>query len=136
MDATIERKIEFITQSLIDLKESIEEYEKTKEAKQKKQFFTLSKRYCEEAVETTIKLNQILLKKHLKFPKSYVHSFLDLKEYYDFSDINIGEISQVAKFRNELAHDYIDMSPQYSIEHSKRTLKNLKIYLKKIISII
>ena len=128
MDITIKRKIDFITEELIELKEYLEKYQQTKD----KMYFMLIKRYTEEICETCIKLNQLLLKKKLHFPKSYQHSFLDMKDFYSFKISDFEGLAKTAKFRNELAHEYIDMSAYYAVENSKKILELYPIYLKEL----
>ena len=132
MDIKIKRKIDFITEELLELQEYLNKYEQT----QDKMYFMLIKRYSEEICETCIKLNQLILKKKLHFPKSYQHSFLDLKDYYYFKNSDLEALANTAKFRNELAHEYIDMSAYYAVENSKKILELYPVFLKELQGIL
>lgn len=132
MDATLKRKIDFVTEELLELKSYLVKYEET----QDKMYFMLIKRYTEEICETCIKINQILLKEKLHFPKSYQHSFLDMKDFYSFKKSDLEALSKTAKFRNELAHEYIDMSAYYAIENAKKILELYPLYLKELQEIL
>ena len=124
-------KIDFVTSKLEDSKKYLKEYDRNEEDI----YLCAIERVIEQVVETTIKINSEILKDQRIIPKSYKDTFLEMKTF-DIDKKLLQEMANTAKFRNELAHEYLDMSKYYAIKNIKNIIKIYPKYLKKIIEIL
>ena len=112
--------------------EKLKSFSKVKE----EVYIEASQRVCEKIIETTIKINIILLKEKNVFPNTYKKSFTEMKVFKIFENEDLEEISKTAVFRNKLAHEYIDMSNYYYELNCEKILELYPKYLKIIYSLI
>lgn len=133
----ITEKIGFVNSQLKNLKIDLEEFSKVSKEDNKKRWILNSiKREVEEITETVIKINTIILKDKSIFPSSYRNSFLDLKDLNIFEIKELEELSKTAIFRNELAHEYMNLGEDEVILNSKEILKLYPKYLVKVLEFI
>ena len=117
---SVNRKYSYIIGRFEKLKEFIQSYDEEKDEKKKEVYYLALQRLAEEVVETAIKINIFILKEKRIFPKTYQESFLKLKFYCDFSEKDLDLLSQTVKFRNIIAHEYIDLDEKEFIENFKK----------------
>lgn len=133
----ITEKVGFVNSKLKNLKIDLEEFSKVGKKDNKKRWILNSiKREVEEITETVIKINTIILKEKSIFPSSYRNSFLDLKDLNIFEIKELEELSKTAIFRNELAHEYMNLGETEVISNSKEILKLYPKYLVKLLEFI
>ena len=128
----IQEKINFVQEKLIQAKNYLKDYENSKN---KKDLLALE-RIIEQIVETSIKINKLILKTFNIQPLSYKESFLKLEKLNIFETDFLELLANTALFRNELAHDYMSTSNFYSLENIKKIISNYPKYLVKIIEYI
>jgi len=137
MDKTsIKRKYNYLIERFEKLKEYLKDYDNEKDKKDKEKNYLALQRITEEVVETAIKINIFILKEKNIFPKTYKESFLKLKTDFNLDEKILVKLSNTAKFRNLLAHEYINLNEKEFIKKSKEILKVYPIYLKKIYNVI
>lgn len=124
---TINRKYNYLLDRLDKLNKYLKEYENRDD---KELIYLALQRITEEVVETAIKLNIFILKENKIFPKTYQDSFLLLKKIFDLDKEEIENLSNTAKFRNILAHEYIELKEKEFIENSKKIIEIYPNYLK------
>lgn len=130
------RKYTYILDKFERVKKYFEDYEKEKDLDRKEMVFSALQRVVEEVLESCIKLNIYILKEKGNFPKSYKESFTLLKTELDFDENKIDLLSSFAKFRNILAHEYQDITPEMTISKIKQIIEFLPEYLKKLKEIL
>lgn len=131
MEQTIIRKYNYTIEKLSLLKDYLEKYKVT-EKKEKEILYYALQKITEEIVKMTIKLNVFILKKNNIFPKTYRHSFIKIGEYFDMEKIRIEELANTAKFRNTIAHDYMEMDEEEFIKGARKIVNIYPEYLKKL----
>jgi len=137
MDAQIiENRIFYIKDKIKDITFEIEMYNKTKDKRIKKSHLAAAERWAEEIVESAININNEILKDYGKISNSYYESFLELKILNIFDDKFLEKIANTAGFRNRLAHEYMDLNEDITINSLKNIPKLYKEYLIKINSLI
>lgn len=125
------RKYKYLTERLNKIKEYLSQYEK--EDKNKKEILYLAlQRLVEETVESAIKINIYILKEKKIFPKTYQESFLKLEKIIEMDKKELEKLSQTARFRNILAHEYEDLSEENFIIKAKEIVNIYPRYLKQI----
>lgn len=129
MSEVILQKISFVQEKLNVSKEYLNDYKNSDTEKD----LEALERVVEQIVETSIKINKELLNKINIFPLSYKESFLKLEKLNLFEKNFLKILAKTATFRNELAHDYINMSSFYSLENIELIIKNYPKYLIQII---
>ena len=125
----LSQKISFVQEKLEIAKKYLSDYEKLNFSRD----LDALERVVEQIVETSIKINKELLDSINIYPISYQESFLKLDHLGIFEKDFLEKLAKTARFRNELAHEYLDMTSFYSIENIKFILKNYPLYLIKII---
>ena len=130
------RKYAYIIEKFEKVKKYYENYQTEKDADTKDMIYSALQRVVEEVLESSIKLNIYILKEKEKFPKSYKESFELLKNELNFDEGKINTLSSFAKFRNILAHEYQDMTPEITISKIKEIIDILPEYLKKLKEIL
>ena len=121
-------RIEFVRQKLIDAKLILNDYELLQSQRDK----LALERICEEVVESATRINKEVLKLKNIIPFSYKDEFLKLKKLDIFTDEELEILSKTATFRNELAHEYLDLKNFYTISNIKTILQTYPNYLLKI----
>ena len=133
---TIIRKYTYIIEKFEKVKKYYENYQKEKDVDTKDMIYSALQRVVEEVLESSIKLNIYILKEKGKFPKSYKESFELLKNELNFDEEKINTLASFAKFRNILAHEYHDITPEMTISKIKEIIEILPEYLKKLKEIL
>jgi uncharacterized protein YutE (UPF0331/DUF86 family) len=137
---TIENKLIYIKILLEKINKNIEKYELIeKENENKEIFFVAISKYIEELIETSIKINNLILSEHGDFAQTYYISFIKLLKYY--KNLNEKEIKYFAKLtsiRNKIAHEYFNFLDDMdtNIKIYKKIIKEFPKYIKIIKKII
>jgi uncharacterized protein YutE (UPF0331/DUF86 family) len=126
----IESKISSLLSLLEKLKTILKEYETNKTLKEI--IFYAAEKKAEEIVELAISINQELLKEKGKISLSYYDSFIDLKSFKSFSEVELKELASTAGFRNRLAHEYLEVNENIAIRSMKNILRIYPPYLQKV----
>ena len=132
----IEDRIYYIKDKIKDINFEIEMYNKTLDKRVKKSHLAAAERWAEEIIESAININNEILKDYGKISTSYYESFLELKIIDMFEDKFLEKIANTAGFRNRLAHEYMDLNEEITLNSIKNIPKLYKEYLIKIQSII
>jgi uncharacterized protein YutE (UPF0331/DUF86 family) len=128
---TLNRKYNYLIERFEKLKEFKDEYEDKNSEKDKEVFYLAMQRVTEEVVETAIKINIYILKEQKIFPKTYQESFLQLKDFLS-EKIDLEKLAKTAKFRNLLAHEYIDLPEKEFMKNVNLIITEYPKYLKDI----
>lgn len=122
-------RINFTKDNIDLLKEYILKFDNSKD---KKIINDAMERITEKIIESSIKINQELLSSINCFSESYYDSFKNLAKLNLFSDDFLKKIANMAGFRNRLAHEYLDLNDEISINTIKKIPEIFSEYLKKI----
>jgi len=86
----------------------------------------------EEVIEYSIKINKEILKTKNIYSISYQESFLNL-ENFNFDKENIKIMSELALFRNKLAHEYMILEKKDTLHYSEILLENFPDYFNQLV---
>lgn len=128
---TIIRKYSYLLERFDKSKEYLKSYHSLDKEK-REVYFDALERSIEEVLETCIKLNIFILKEKNIFPKTYLESFSLMNEFLDFDDEMKKELEYLARFRNILAYEYMDMKEDLTIEKIEKILNILPEYIKRV----
>lgn len=131
MDSSFLNKIENIKEIYEELKVQFDLYTSLDGVLKRTAFFASQKK-AEELIEYAIKLNRLLLREKKIFPMSYKDSFLKL-EKIGFEKNLCEKFSDFAFFRNRLAHEYLEITEDETVEEIESLIKLFPKYLKKIL---
>lgn len=127
-------KIQILKELYNELLEQKSIYKEVEEKYKTTSYLALQKK-AEEVIEFMIRVNKILLMKKGIIPMSYKESFLKL-EKLSFNEDFVQKLSELAWFRNRLAHDYIIITKKEIIEKIDLLVKLFNDYLKECIKFI
>lgn len=135
-DEIIIKRLDYMREKLNDLEQDLYNYENLSHGdKMAKTIRGAVERWCEEIVESAVTINNELLSSINKVPDSYYKSFIELKSLEIFKDeVFLGKIASTAGYRNRLAHDYMNIDPEISINSAKNILRIYREYIKTIYS--
>jgi uncharacterized protein YutE (UPF0331/DUF86 family) len=128
----IEETLTYITQRLLLLDKAIVEFNSSKSDIS----LSASERYMEQIVGSLFKINDILLEEKDEIAGSYKEGFLLIGKIYSIKKEFTSDIANIAKFRNYLAHEYMDLIPEETIKEITLSLTTIKLYLKEIKKIL
>lgn len=130
------RKYTYILDKFEKVKKYYDKYNQEEDLETKDIIFSALQRVVEEVLESCIKLNIYVLKEKNIFPKSYKESFELLKAELNFDEEKINTISSFAKFRNILAHEYQEITPEMTLSKIKQIIDLLPEYLRELKQIL
>lgn len=130
------RKYTYILDKFEKVKKYYDKYNQEEDLETKDIIYSALQRVVEEVLESCIKLNIYVLKEKNIFPKSYKESFELLKTELNFDEEKINTISSFAKFRNILAHEYQDITPEMTLSKIKQIIDVLPEYLRELKQIL
>jgi len=122
----IENRIEYIKEKIKDINFEILKYDETLDKRIKKTHLAAAERWAEEIIESAININNEILKDFGKISESYYESFLELKVIDLFDDEFLEKIANTAGFRNRLAHEYMSLNEEITIN----SIKNIPVLYK------
>lgn len=130
------RKYTYILDKFEKVKKYYDKYNQEEDLETKDIIYSALQRVVEEVLESCIKLNIYVLKEKNIFPKSYKESFELLKAELNFDEEKINTISSFAKFRNILAHEYQEITPEMTLSKIKQIIDLLPEYLRELKQIL
>ena len=133
---TVNRKYSYLLNRYEKSKRYVELYENSVDDEESQIYYDALLRVIEEVLETSIKLNIFILKQKHEFPKTYKESFKLLGEDLDIEGKILDDLVYLAGFRNLLAHEYIDMGYDFTLENVKVLHKVYPVYLKALKKLI
>lgn len=90
-------------------------------------------RWIENIMNSIIDISKILLSSHgASLPETYRETILNLKIFQRFNDQDIERLSQWAKLRNILAHQYLDIKWEYIKDFAKESHENIKNFIEAV----
>jgi len=99
--------------------------------------FAAVERLSEEILGSLFKINDLLLDCKGEIPGSYRDGFLDVGRFYSEIGVDFSvSISKFASFRNNLAHEYMDLDSSEVIVFCNSMLPLVSEYLKRISLVI
>lgn len=129
------KRLDYMREKLKDLDQDLNNYESFSSKKNLlKTIRGAIERWCEEIVESAVTINNELLSSINKVPDSYYKSFIELESLNIFNEKDLEKLASTAGYRNRLAHDYMNIDPEISINSAKNILNIYKKYIKEIYS--
>ncbi len=102
----IKRKLEYLKENLIELKERKIRLEAEKNEFDKKTLKLASSKLIEEIIESAIKINNTFLLEKNKYANTYYESFIRLGEIYDIDKNLLLKLAKTTSYRNKVVHEY------------------------------
>ncbi len=102
----IKRKLEYLKENLIELKERKIRLETEKNEFDKKTLKLASSKLIEEIIEAAIKINNTFLLEKNKYANTYYESFIRLGEIYDIEKDLLLKLAKTTSYRNKVVHEY------------------------------
>lgn len=130
-------RITYIKEKLKRLKKSIDKYDKYKNVDNDEEYIALRavERDSEEIIETATKINQEILSDTGEIAMSYRESFEKLTKVKLFNSkdkLFLEKLSNTTGFRNRLAHEYMNLNDEITLNSAKVILNIYPKYLLKI----
>jgi uncharacterized protein YutE (UPF0331/DUF86 family) len=130
-----QKKLTYMLEALKELGESLERQKKNDN--NERFFFYAAERKAEEVVETAISINNMILMEKVGKPAdSYYLSFTDLEALHIFTEKELESLAKTSRFRNRLAHDYINLDNKVTIKAMEDILKLYPDYMRKVAEFI
>lgn len=131
---SLEKRITYISTALEDLAYALKRYDAEADENDKKMAYYASEKKAEEVVESSVALNQDILFNEFNYVSgSYKDSFKDLSKLNLFSKGELKVLMETAKFRNRLAHDYLELSEDETVKQMKNFIRIYPEYIKKMV---
>lgn len=132
----LKEKLVYEKDLLKKLKIRVEKYEGVLEEEEKETLFAAMAKFCEEIVETAIKINTKLLEEKDDFAMTYRDSFKKLSKYYSLDNDFIEKLANTTGFRNRISHEYSTLDEKITQRSIERLLEIYDRYVFEINSIL
>lgn len=136
MKELLKEKLVYEKNLLKKLKVRVEKYGGVVDEEERETLFAAMSKFCEEIVETAIKINTKLLEEQEDFAMTYRDSFKKLSKYYSLDNDFIEKLANTTGFRNRISHEYSTLDEKITLRSIERLLELYDRYVSDINSIL